>query len=254
MTHNIGILEICCGDIDSVISAREGGADRVELCSALEAGGLTPSAGLMLQAVKQKGAMLVNVLIRPREGDFVYTPEEVEIMIEDIATACRCGADGVVIGALNEEGSVDTATCRRLIEAAGDMTVTFHRAFDVCSNPRQALEQIIELGCDTLLTSGCACSAMTGAKFIRQLTVQSDGRIAILAGAGVNPDNASELLDIAGVNQLHASARSLRESGMKFRNEKVSMGNPYSDEYSRMVTDANKVRILSKIIHQTISQ
>ena len=248
------ILEICCGDIGSVRAAVKAGADRVELCSALGVGGLTPSAGLIREAVGIKGNTKVHVLIRPREGDFLYSGQEVEIMINDIATARGLGADGVVIGALCSDGRIDTSVCRRLIEAAGELTVTFHRAFDVCRSPEQALEELIEMGCDILLTSGCAPSAMEGLEMIRKLKSQAAGRIHILAGSGVTPANAALILESAGVDQLHASARTTVGSAMTFRNPKVSMGAPGTDEYSRKVTDPETVGRIIDIMHEQTNQ
>lgn len=242
-------LEICCGDIDSVEAAVAGGCDRIELCAALEAGGLTPSIGLIRKAVSLAGNARLHVLIRPREGDFVYTPHEVDTMVDDIRKAIGAGAHGVVIGALLENGDIDVATCRRLVEAASGVSVTFHRAFDLCRDPRKALEQIIELGCDRILTSGCAPTALQGTAMLYRLNRQAAGRIIILAGSGVSPDNAAEILDSAGVNELHGSARSCVASRMTFRNAAVSMGAPGSDEYSRMITDRLKVQQLANIIH-----
>lgn len=244
------ILEICCGDIDSVAAAVEGGADRIELCSALDEGGLTPSRGLIRQAVKCAGNVPVNVLIRPRGGDFLYTQAETEIMLADIDTARQEGASGVVIGALNPDGSIDTDTCKRLVDEAHGLTVTFHRAFDMCRNPLEALETIISLGCDTLLTSGCAATAPDGCEMLSRLTAASNGRIAILGGSGVNPSNASTLMEQAHLCQLHASARSRSESLMTHRHSGVSMGSPDSDEYSRLTTDKNIVHNLAKILHR----
>lgn len=243
-------LEICCGDIESVRAALDGGADRVELCSGLEAGGLTPSIGLIRAAVAMKGnsKMLVHVLIRPREGDFLYTEEEVDIMIDDIEAARKTGADGVVIGALRPDGSVDTEACSRMIEHASGMNVTFHRAFDLCSDADKALEDIIALGCNRILTSGQAPTALKGTTALAHLNKLADGRITILAGSGVNPSNAREILEKAGVSELHASARGVCASKMEYRNEGVAMGAPDSDEYSRKTTDPSIVRQLANII------
>ena len=159
------LLEICAGDIASVIAAARGGAARVELCSALAVGGLTPSEGFIARAVAVPGVRK-HVLIRPREGDFVYSPEEVAIMLADVAMAARCGADGVVVGALLPDGSIDTATTRLLVEAAHSrgLSVTFHRAFDHTADAVASLECIIALGCDRVLTSGLAPTALQGAE------------------------------------------------------------------------------------------
>ncbi|MDE6383691.1 MAG: copper homeostasis protein CutC [Paramuribaculum sp.] len=201
------ILEICCADIESVIAANRGGTDRIELCTALQLDGLTPSAGMIEQALAI-GGMPVRVLIRPRPGDFVYSQAEVDVMLRDIRMCNRLGVEGVVIGVLTPDGAVDTDTCRRLIDAAGKMSVTFHRAFDVCTDPLEALVQIIDLGCDTLLTSGQQPRALDGISLLRTLVERSEGRIDIMAGAGVNPSNAAEILQATGCPCIHGSARS----------------------------------------------
>ena len=157
--HPKPILEVCCGDIQSIYAAKTGGAHRIELCSALSEGGVTPSAGLIREAVSS-GIPAVHILIRPRGGDFLYSEDEIRLMETDIRCAVSSGVDGVVIGALTSDGDIDMTTCRRLIETAGDCSVTFHRAFDLCRNPQKALEDIISLGCDRILTSGLARSAV----------------------------------------------------------------------------------------------
>jgi len=202
------IVEVCAGDIQSVLAAARGGAQRVELCSALELDGLTPSAGLIESARKVHGLKL-HVLIRPREGNFVYDADEIEIMRNDILLARRLGADGVVIGALTQEGDIDIPTCRQLIEAAQGMQVTFHRAFDQCRNPEHALEEIISLGCTRLLTSGQQTTAEAGFPLLKRLVALAAGRIIIMPGAGVNARNARDILEQTGAPEIHGSFRSL---------------------------------------------
>lgn len=242
-------LEICCGDIESVMAAVNAGADRIELCSALEAGGITPSAGLLKKAVSLRKSTRIHVLIRPREGDFVYSPEEVDIMIADIETARACGAQGVVIGALLPDGSIDMQACRRMMQAAEGLSVTFHRAFDMCAQWRKALEDIIALGCDRILTSGQANSAIEGIAVLKELRQLAGDRIIITGASGVNPQNALMLIEQAGLDELHASAREKIGSSMIFRNEGVAMGADGSDEYSRKVTSPLIVNQLMEIIH-----
>lgn len=228
------MLEICCGDIDSVKAAAEGGAHRVELCAALSEGGVTPSLGLIREARKVKGLRL-HVLIRPRGGDFVYTPEEVDCMVTDIEAARAEGADGVVIGALTPDGEIDIAACRRLMEAAEGMSVTFHRAFDLCADPIKAFDEIIALGCDRLLTSGQAPTAREGVEMLRRLNERAAGRIIILPAAGVAPDNAAEIMAGAAVHELHGSARHTIPGAMKSTAAGVSMGSA-DDSSTRKVT------------------
>ncbi len=241
------ILEICAGSIESAVAARDGGAQRIELCAALEVGGVTPSAGLIAEARKVEG-LILNVIIRPRGGDFLYNGYEVACMEEDVRTCKRLGVDGVVIGALTAEGDIDTATCQRLINAADGMSVTFHRAFDMCRNPQKALEELVALGCHRVLTSGQAPTAEAGIEQLEKLVKQADGRIIIMPGCGVNSNNAKNILQATGAKEIHASARKSVGSGMLFRHSGVSMGNPDSDEYARKETDVNEVRAITDSI------
>lgn len=239
----MALLEICAGSVESAIAARDGGAQRIELCAALEIGGITPSAGLIAEARKVEGIGM-NVIIRPRGGDFLYNENEIACMIRDIKLCSALGADGIVIGALTADGDIDFITCKRLITAAQGMSVTFHRAFDMCRDPREALEELIELGCDRVLTSGQAATAQAGIPLLKELVEQADGRIIIMPGCGVNSGNAGAILQATGANEIHASARKSVGSGMKFRHSGVSMGNPGSDEYARKETDVNEVKAI----------
>ena len=198
-------LEVCCADLQSVRAAVEGGAHRIELCQALSLDGLTPSAGMVESAVEM--GIPVQVLIRPREGDFVYSRDEVLCMQRDIRQAKRLGANGVVIGALKPDGSIDEETVRCLVDEAEGLSITFHRAFDVCTNPTEALEQIISLGCHRLLTSGQASTAEQGIPLLRKLVEQTAGRLIIMPGAGVNPQNAHRILSETGAHEIHGSLR-----------------------------------------------
>ena len=198
-------LEVCCADLQSVKAAIEGGAHRIELCRSLEVDGLTPSRAMMESAISL--GIPVQVLIRPREGDFVYNEEEVQSMIRDIRLAKQLGANGVVIGALRQDGTIDEETIRRLMDEAKGLNITFHRAFDVCSQPLEALEKIISLGCNRLLTSGQAASAEQGIPLLKQLVEQSAGRIIIMPGAGVNEKNARNILSKTGAHEIHGSLR-----------------------------------------------
>ncbi|MBO7289855.1 MAG: copper homeostasis protein CutC [Bacteroidaceae bacterium] len=240
-------LEICAGSVESAIAARDGGAQRIELCAALEVGGVTPSAGLIAQARKVEGLTL-NVIIRPRGGDFLYNDYEAACMEQDIHTCKQLGVDGVVIGALTAEGDIDTVTCKRLIAAADGMSVTFHRAFDMCRDPRKALEELIAMGCNRVLTSGQTATALAGAPLLKELVEQAAGRIVIMPGCGVNSSNAGAILKATGATEIHASARRSVGSGMIFRHSGVSMGNPDCDEYARKETDVNEVRAIVKSI------
>lgn len=237
------LLEVCTGSVESVIAARDGGAARFELCSALEVGGITPSVGLM-RLTREVKDIAMHVLIRPRGGDFLYNEAEIQCMEQDIIAARDCGADGVVIGALTADGNIDTTTCSRLVKAAQGMNITFHRAFDMCCDPFRALEEIIELGCNRILTSGLAATAEAGIPLIKRLVTTADGRIMIMPGCGVNATNAARILQETGATEIHASARKSVGSAMLFRHSGVSMGNPDSDEFARKETDANEVRAI----------
>jgi copper homeostasis protein len=201
-------LEICAGSIQSAVAAQAGGAHRIELCQNLEQGGTTPSYGL-IQQVLQRLSIPVFVLIRPRPGDFCYDAAELAIMAADVAQCRALGCAGVVIGALDEAGRVDVASCRQLIEAAGPLQLTFHRAFDVCQNQMQALETIIGLGCHRVLTSGGQASAPAGQAQLAALVRQAAGRIRIMPGAGITPATLGPLLAATGATEFHASAKRL---------------------------------------------
>ncbi len=243
------MLEICAGDIESVFAAAKGGADRVELCAALGEGGVTPSIGFVREARKVPGLKL-HVLIRPRGGDFVYTPEEVDAMVADIRAIKEEGADGVVIGALTPEGDIDMEACKKMAAAAQGMNITFHRAFDLCKDPVKALDDIASLGCNRLLTSGQAASAKEGIGMLAKLAKRGEGRVTILAGGGVTPANAAEIITLGGVNELHASARHTIGSPMVYRREGVAMGAPGTDEYSRKVTSTEIVADIVEAIKE----
>lgn len=234
-------LEVCCGTIGSVLAAREGGADRVELCSGLDEGGLTPSLGFIRASVAQQG-IRTHVLIRPRGGDFLYSDAELRLMTEDVRAARKAGAHGVVVGALTADGYVDVAAMRAMAEAAEGMSLTFHRAFDMCRDPERALEELVALGFDRILTSGQAATAEAGIPMLRNLVRQASGRIGIMAGCGVSPDNAARILRETGAGEIHASARALVRSRMAWRREGVNMGAAGADEYAFRETSAEIVR------------
>lgn len=200
-------IEVCCSSLYEAREAEAGGAIRIELCGAIACGGVTPSNGVIRQIVEAGLDLDINVLIRAREGGFCYTDEEIDAMCSDIEFCREAGVDGVVIGALTKAGEIDMEACRKMIQAAGDMSVTFHRAFDVCATPKQALEQIITLGCDRLLTSGCQSTAEKGAEFIAELVEQAAGRIIVMPGAGIRPSNIARIEKITRAAEFHSTAR-----------------------------------------------
>ena len=232
-------FEICANSVASCKAAQEGGADRVELCAGIPEGGTTPSFG-MIRKARESVDIALNVIIRPRGGDFLYSNDELDEMIYDIRAAKEAGADGLVFGCLTKYGQVDMEAMSRLMEAAEGLPVTFHRAFDHSADPMLALEDIIGLGCARILTSGCRPSAMEGAGLIAQLVKEAEDRIIIMPGCGVNEMNISELARLTGAREFHFSAREPVESGMVFRNPDVTMGSE-ADPYATVCTSADRV-------------
>ena len=209
-------LEIAANSVASALAAQAGGASRIELCSALELGGLTPSPATVAM-VRERLRIPVHVLIRPRAGDFLYNDLECEAMLRDIEYCIAEGCEGVVLGVLDADGHVDKARCKPLIDAAGKVDVTFHRAFDLTRVPAQALEDIIALGCERVLASGGEATALEGAESIRRWIEQAAGRIAIMPGAGVSAQNIAALKAATGASEFHASAKKALPSGMHWQ-------------------------------------
>lgn len=210
------LLEIAAGSLASALAAEEGGADRVELCSSLAEGGITPSYGMLI-AVRERVRIPVYVLVRPRAGDFLYDEAEFEMMRRDVENCARLGFDGVVIGALDADAHVD-GRCRELVRAAGKLGVTFHRAIDASADLNRALEDIIALGCERVLTSGGCANALAGAAVIAGLAKQSAGRIRVMAGAGIRSGNLAEVARLSGAHEFHGSARAVFKSRMRYLN------------------------------------
>ncbi len=208
------LLEVAANSLASALAAQAGGAGRIELCTALELGGLTPSHA-QIALVRERVRLPLYVLIRPRAGDFLYNDLEVETMRRDVEACAALGCDGVVIGALDADGDVDMARCRELVEAAGRMGVTFHRAFDMARDPSRALENVIALGAERILTSGGARSAMEGATCIRALVEQAGDRLVVMPGAGIDPENIATLRTLTGAEEFHASAKRELPSAMR---------------------------------------
>lgn len=244
-----GFIEGCVDSHASALAACRGGADRLELCANLSIGGTTPSLGLFRQ-VRRDCAVPVNVLIRPRFGDFLYSEAEVEEMEDCVRRFRDLGADGVVLGALTRWGTLDRAVMARLMEAAGSMEVTLHRAFDMTRDPLEALEAAIALGCRTILTSGQASSAPAGLEILRTLRARAAGRIGVMAGCGVKKENIRAIFDGAGITAFHTSGRGAPiDSGMVYRKAGVSMGLPSLSEYEIWRTDPEEFRLCAEIVH-----
>lgn len=236
-------IEICANSVESAVKAQQAGAYRVELCAGIPEGGTTPSFGEIRMARQLLHQTKLHVIIRPRGGDFLYSPIEQEIMLHDIKVARQLGADGVVFGCLTAEGDVDVPLMKKLMNGVGEMSVTFHRAFDMCSNPKEALEQIIDLGIDRILTSGQEETAEKGIPLLKELVELADDRIIIMPGCGVNAGNIRQIAEETGTSEFHFSGRSAVESGMIYRNSKVSMGGTVKiEEYMRELTDTDKVK------------
>ncbi|RAN81693.1 copper homeostasis protein CutC [Bacillus sp. SRB_336] len=212
------MLEIAANSVASAVAAQDGGAGRVELCTALELGGLTPSHAQIALA-RERLHIPLYVLVRPRAGDFLYSDLECETMQRDIEACAALGCDGVVLGVLDANGEVDMPRCRALIGAAGTMGVTFHRAFDLTRDPLSSLGDLIQLGCERVLTSGARASAPEGAALIRQLVELAAGRIVVMPGAGVDAGNIGRLREVTGASEFHASAKRQHPSGMRWQPE-----------------------------------
>lgn len=242
------LVEICVDSVESATIAEAAGAGRVELCSALSEGGVTPSAGL-IESVRRNVGIKLHVLIRPRGGDFLYSDNDFSVMRRDIDLAGEYGADGIVTGLLNTDGTVDLERTALLTEYASPMNVTFHRAFDMCRDPKKALEDIISAGVTRILTSGQAKTAIEGALLIKNLCDESAGRISIMPGGGIDEYNVALLAATTGAREYHLSGRRQRESRMTFRRKGIFMGDPrLQSEYILKSADAERIRSIIMIL------
>ena len=242
------LLEVCIDSIESALNAQAGGADRVELCDNLYEGGTTPSIG-MISMVRARLSIKLNVIIRPRGGDFLYSDAEYDIMKFDILKAKETGADGVVFGLLLPGGLVDIERTRELVEQARPMSVTFHRAFDMTPEPFKALDDIISTGADRLLTSGQQNLVPDSVDLVKRLIEHAAGRIIIMPGSGINRKNIAEIAGRTGATEFHLTGRKKMKSRMEFRKEGVFMGGlPEIPEYTRKVADIKKLRTIREIL------
>jgi copper homeostasis protein len=226
------LIEVCVDSVASAIAAERGGARRVELCSNLLEGGVTPSAGL-IESVRARTTLGLQVMIRPRGGDFCYTTDELETMRRDIIVAKKLGADGIVLGILDASGNIDTVHAHELVELARPLNVTFHRAFDMAADLFRALEDTCATGADRLLTSGGEQTALQGVQSIAQLVKAARGRIVIMAGAGIDDDSAVTILEQTEIKEIHVGLGSSTASPMLHRNPRISMGAATGREYQR---------------------
>jgi len=234
------VIEIATSDFITTQSAVQGGADRIELCANLAEGGTTPSYG-QLRKCREAFTVSLYPIIRPRGGDFLYTDDEFEMMLTDVRLCKELGCDGVVIGLLNVDGSIDIKRTSKLIEAAYPLGVTFHRAFDRCREPFEALEQLIQIGCERILTSGQQPAAPDGVDLIAQLNKAADERITIMPGSGVRKDNIKMLAEKTGCVEFHSSLRGKVKSKMEFIHPAFSSS---AESYSNNDIDPDEVRAL----------
>ncbi len=241
------ILEIVVYNIESALKAQEGGADRIELCDNPGEGGTTPSFGI-IESVRQNVNLDVYVMIRPRGGDFHYTNYEFHSMKRDIYQCQRISVDGIVLGILNADGTLDKKRCKELIDKARPLKVTCHRAFDMTRDPFEALEACIEVGFDRILTSGHRTSALLGANLIVELIKKANGRIAIMPGSGVNENTVEEIVRKTGATEIHFSATAFRDSAMQYRNPAIAgMGSEEGSEFKYRTVDPQRVRAMRNL-------
>jgi copper homeostasis protein len=243
-------LEICVDSVESAIIAQLAGADRVELCDNLVEGGTTPSYGCIISA-RNNLNIDINVIIRPRGSDFLYSDLELDIMRRDIDICGENGINGIVIGLLRPGGTVDIERTAKLVEIASPMKVTFHRAFDLCRDPEQSLEDIISTGASRLLTSGQKDNAVDGITLISQLVAQAGTRIIIMPGGGIDETNVASFISKTKVSEIHLTGRKQVDSDMIFRRPEVNMGGtPEISEFTRKMADIKKIKEIVNILRQ----
>lgn len=236
------VIEVCVDSVESALAAQEGGADRVELCDNLIEGGTTPSVGTM-ELARQHLTIGLNVMIRPRGGDFCYSDVEFQVMRIDVQAAKQSGADGVVFGILKPDGEIDKERTRELVELARPMSVTFHRAFDMTRDPYEALQDLIDLGIDRVLTSGQENSVLEGLELIADLVQGAAGRIVVMPGGGITERNINMIIAATHAREAHVLGTMSVESPMLYRNMRPFMGGELRPpEFSRSVTDPNRIR------------
>jgi copper homeostasis protein len=246
------LIEVCVDSVASALAAERGGAQRIELCSDLLEGGITPSLGL-LEAVRSSVSIVLHSMIRPRGGDFCYSEDEFEVMRRDIQFAKRAGADGVVLGILDFSGRVDIDRTRELVQWAKPMSVTFHRAFDVSADLHRALEDVCETGAVRLLTSGGEQDSLRGTDSIARLVNMSRGRIKIMAGGGITSNNVAQIIKCTGVNEIHVGLASPVQSSLP-QQPRLSLGKAHGREYQRTEVLEESVRGLKRALEHPALQ
>jgi len=240
-------IEVCVDSVESALAAQASGADRVELCQALFEGGLTPSAGL-LEEVRARIRLPLAVMIRPRGADFCYSDTEFAVIKRDLRLARKSGADVIVLGLLHHDGTIDRERTRELIELARPLPVTFHRAFDMTRDPREALDTLIDLGASRVLTSGQERSALEGLDLIEDHVRRAEDRIMVMPGGGITERNLPKILRQSGAREFHVSASTTRDTRMTFRNPRVAMGRQVGPpEYQSSVASEARVRAFREL-------
>ena len=243
-------LEICCFTAESALRAAQAGAHRIELCDNIAEGGTTPSHATIKLVVKQL-QIPVNVIVRPRGGDFLYSPAEYHLIKEDIAQIKMLGANGVVTGFLMSNGEIDLERTAEIVGLASPMEVTFHRAFDMCGNLFVALEQLKALGVTRVLTSGGYVNALTGAHTIAKLVLKANDNIIIMPGSGINDKNLGTLILLTQASEYHSSAKTFIEGGMEFKNNNVSMsGKDAPNEFRHISVDSIQIKKMLSILKE----
>jgi copper homeostasis protein len=244
------VLEICVDSLESARAAQSGGAQRIELCSSLLEGGITPSSGL-IGAVRESLSIPVVAIVRPRGGDFYYSVEEFAVIKRDVAAVRNLGANGVALGVLLQDGRVDIERTRELVGLARPMEVTFHRAIDGAPRMEEALEQVIEAGADRILTSGGAQTAMEGIDRIVQIVARADGRIGVMVCGNVRKENIGEIARRTHAVEFHASLRKATRSAVTYSNRVLSLSEPGVDEFALYAVTAEDVRALRDALETT---
>ncbi|MDO6497703.1 copper homeostasis protein CutC [Photobacterium sanguinicancri] len=233
-------IEVCIDNLESLHYAQQGGATRIELCSSLALGGLTPSAGFMRLAAKH-ATIPVYAMIRPRQGDFLFSSDDVEIMLADVHAAKQAQLQGIVVGALTADGHIDRDILNALMKQASTLGVTFHRAIDQCADPFAALDAVMQAGCERVLTSGLAPSAPEGIAMIKRMVGHCGNHLSIMPGAGVTANNALSIIQQTAVHEIHLSGKSTRPSLMQHIDPSAHMGNANVDDFAIPITSAKKI-------------
>ena len=242
-------LEVCVDSAESAMIAQEAGADCLEVCANLIIGGTTPGVSQFRQ-IREACSIGLNVLVRPRAGDFLYTDAAFRMIREDILMFRELGADGIVAGCLRADGNLDICRMKELLRCADGLSFTLHRAFDVCRDPYQALEEAVSSGVDTILTSGQAADCMAGKEVLKKLMILADGRIEILVGGGVNAEVIRQMKEEIHADSFHMSGKRKMDSGMVYRKEGVSMGPAGVHEYEIYRTDGEEIRRAGRILRR----